>query len=189
MLVTEVLITGGLHLDGLMDTADGIAAGGNKCLKAMTDSRIGASGVNALLIIILVQFSALIRLENFAPIAILISSFWGRVSPLWAIINFPYLREDGSSSFHRENSKGWYELIPSVIGLIILIGILTSISINWMTKFNAISGTLTGVIPALLIPHLLGKKLKGHSGDSYGATVVIVETITLLILALFFPGV
>ena len=50
-----IWITGGLHFDGLMDTADGIAAGPEKCLFAMQDSRVGASGVLALIIILLVQ--------------------------------------------------------------------------------------------------------------------------------------
>ena len=42
-------ITGGLHIDGLIDTADGIAAGKEKCLIAMRDSTIGASGINLLI--------------------------------------------------------------------------------------------------------------------------------------------
>ncbi|MFL0756259.1 MAG: adenosylcobinamide-GDP ribazoletransferase, partial [Prochlorococcus sp.] len=55
-------LTGGLHLDGLMDMADGLAAGRERCLQAMEDSRVGASGVQALLVVVLIQIAALLRL-------------------------------------------------------------------------------------------------------------------------------
>jgi len=44
-LASGYLITGGLHLDGLMDTFDGIFAGKQKRLKAMKDSKVGSFGV------------------------------------------------------------------------------------------------------------------------------------------------
>ena len=50
-------MTGGLHLDGLMDTADGLAAGKDRCLEAMRDSRVGSSGVQALTLVLLIQLS------------------------------------------------------------------------------------------------------------------------------------
>ena len=48
LIALEVWVTGGLHLDGVMDTADGLAAGASRRLEAMEDSRVGASGVQAL---------------------------------------------------------------------------------------------------------------------------------------------
>ena len=97
------LITGGLHLDGLMDTADGIGAGEQKCLEAMRDSRVGAIGVQVLILILFLQIAALLKLGHSALIALPISTFWGRVSPLWAISYFPYLHKNGSSAFHKAN--------------------------------------------------------------------------------------
>ena len=44
VLAFGLWLTGGLHLDGLMDTADGLAAGATRVLEAMDDSRVGASG-------------------------------------------------------------------------------------------------------------------------------------------------
>ena len=57
-------ITGGMHFDGLIDTADGISAGPKKCLEAMKDSRVGASGVIALTINLTLQIAALIKLNS-----------------------------------------------------------------------------------------------------------------------------
>ena len=45
VLSLSLILSGGLHHDGLMDTADGLAAGSDRCLEAMDDSRVGASGV------------------------------------------------------------------------------------------------------------------------------------------------
>ena len=53
VLALGLWLTGGLHLDGLMDTADGLGAGHSRCLEAMDDSRVGASGVQAAFIALL----------------------------------------------------------------------------------------------------------------------------------------
>ncbi|MED5164462.1 MAG: adenosylcobinamide-GDP ribazoletransferase, partial [Cyanobacteriota bacterium] len=45
-----------------------------------------------------------------------------------------------------------------------------------------------GVLPVFLVPEVLGRRLGGHSGDSYGASVVLVETFTLLLLAVLLPA-
>ena len=70
-----IFVTGGIHLDGLMDTADGLAAGKEKRIEAMLDSRVGAIGMQALIVVLLIQFSALIKLGSVSPIALVISSF------------------------------------------------------------------------------------------------------------------
>ena len=61
-IAINLWITGGLHYDGLMDTADGVAAGPKRYLEAMKDSRVGASGVITFIIIIMVQGRALVKL-------------------------------------------------------------------------------------------------------------------------------
>ena len=78
-------ITGGLHFDGLIDTADGISAGPDKRLEAMKDSRVGASGVIALTINLALQIAALIKLDYLYLFALPIAYFWGRYSQLIAI--------------------------------------------------------------------------------------------------------
>ncbi len=186
VLALGILITGGLHIDGLMDTADGIAAGRERCLEAMDDSRVGSIGVQSLLIIILMQVASLIKLGSLAPIAIPIASFWGRCSPILAINNFPYLRDSGSSVFHSKFSQGLKEWVPSLIILMALLLISLLAPLRLMSQPILILGILIGIIPTVIVPLVLGIHLKGHSGDSYGASVVLVETITLLLLALIF---
>ena len=184
-----IWITGGLHIDGLMDTADGLAAGKEKCTKAMKDSRVGASGVQSLALILLIQIAALLKLNSLAPLAMPIAMFWGRCSTLWAIGKFPYLHKNRKTSFHLIHWKRWNEIKPSLLIIILLIAFssLQLIPVSLITRIQLIIGILLGIFPALIVPNLLGRRLGGHSGDTYGATLVLVETFILLLLALSWP--
>ena len=63
-LASGYLITGGLHLDGLMDTFDGIFAGKKKRLKAMKDSKVGSFGVQSLFFITLIQIACILKIQT-----------------------------------------------------------------------------------------------------------------------------
>ncbi|WP_244279676.1 adenosylcobinamide-GDP ribazoletransferase [Synechococcus sp. UW179A] len=186
-LALGLWLTGGLHLDGLMDTADGLAAGSSRCLEAMDDSRVGASGVQAAFIVLLLQFSALVQLGGFAPAALVFAAALARVSPLWAMGRFGYLRKQdtGTAAFHRRNWCGWREGNPTLL-LLLATGLLV-----WglqPRRFIAWIGiALLGTLAALLPAEWLGRRLGGHTGDSYGATLMICETFTLLAAALLAP--
>ena len=187
-LALGLWLTGGLHLDGLMDTADGLAAGSSRCLEAMDDSRVGASGVQAAFIVLLLQFSALVQLDGFAPAALVMASIFARVSPLWAMGRFCYLRKQdtGTAAFHRSNWCGWGEGHPSFL-LLLLTGLLVwGLQHQLLMAWAAVA--LLGSAAALLPAEWLGRRLGGHTGDSYGATLMICETLTLLGLALIVPS-
>ncbi len=177
-------ITGGLHLDGLIDTADGIAAGEDKCKEAMRDSRVGAIGIQVFSLILAIQIACLLKIGIFAPFIMPIATFWGRVSPLWAIGNFQYLHKEGQGSFHKRNWVNYLnELAPSILTITFISFILLFKSIV-IKKYYLLLFISLGIIPTLIIPEILGKRLGGHSGDSYGASVVIVETSILAISAI-----
>ncbi len=103
-------------MDGLMDTADGIGAGPSKRIEAMKDSRVGAIGVQSLVIILILQIAAIIKLGFYAPFAFPLAAFWGRVSQIFAIENYEYIFKKESFSFHHEHWKGISkEISPSII--------------------------------------------------------------------------
>ena len=185
-IAINIFITGGLHFDGLIDTADGIGAGPSKRLKAMKDSRVGAIGVQALVIILILQIAAIIKLSFYAPLAFPLAAFWGRLSQIFAIENYEYIFKKESLSFHHQNWKGIHnEIRPSLI--IISIGIilfLFSHDLNLYNSFLLIYCILSGLIVSILIPKLINNSLGGHCGDSYGASLVITETISLLLLSI-----
>ena len=206
-LVTALAIwlSGGLHLDGAMDTADGLAAG-ERCLEAMQDSRVGASGVQALVLVLLLRAGALVTLAAAAPWALVWASVWGRIAPLVAMGGFPYLRDGvggpedangalafggtpvtgevsakagtgGSAGFHRRHWAGFgRECLPALL----VLGLLTP----WSAAAGLPWQGWLGAIPALLVPWGLGRRLGGHSGDTYGACVEWTCSWTLLLMAL-----
>tara|TARA_Y100001968_G_scaffold250484_1_gene235548 strand:- start:290 stop:1012 length:723 start_codon:yes stop_codon:yes gene_type:complete len=182
----NIVITGGLHIDGLIDTADGIGAGPSKRIEAMKDSRVGAIGVQSLAIILLLQIAAIIKLGFYAPFAFPLAAFWGRLSQIFAIENYHYIFKKESISFHHRNWKGINnEIRPSLI--IILAGIILFLSSTDLNTFRAIlltSCILSGFVSSIFIPHFINKALGGHNGDSYGASLVITETTNLLFLSI-----
>ncbi len=185
-IAINILITGGLHIDGLMDTADGIAAGSSKRIEAMKDSRVGAIGVQSLLIIFILQIAAIIKLGFYAPFAFPLAAFWGRLSQIFAIENYEYIFSKESPSFHHQHWKGISnEIRPSFLILSIgIISFLFLINLNISNTLLLIYCILSGLSTSILIPNLIYKSLGGHSGDSYGASLVITETINLLLLSI-----
>lgn len=175
VLALGITLSGGVHLDGVMDTADGLAAG-DRCLEAMEDSRVGASGVLALVVLVLLRGAALVCLGVGAPAALLWAGFWSRASPLLAMACFPYLRpEGGSAAFHRAHWRGLgRECRPTLLALVLLLALPGA----------AWSFALAAALPALVVPFWLGRRLGGHSGDSYGACVEWSEAVALLLIAL-----
>ncbi len=177
VLALGLALSGGLHLDGLMDTADGLAAG-PRALQAMDDSRVGAAAVQALVLVLLLRTAALLVLAPDAGWALVWAAYWGRVAPLVAMGLFPYLRSNGTAGFHRQHWQGFgRELGPALLagtGLLAAAAVLQE-------PFPALAA-LAGLVPVLLVPIGLGRRLGGHSGDSYGACVEWVETWTLLLM-------
>jgi adenosylcobinamide-GDP ribazoletransferase len=180
VLALALWLTGGLHMDGAMDTADGLAAG-DRLLEAMDDSRVGASGAQALALLLLLRGAALACLGAAAPMALVWAAIWGRVAPLAAMAHFPYLRPGGTAAFHRHHWAGLgVELRPTLLLLLCL----TPATLALAPSPALAVGLLAGALPALAVPRWLGRRLGGHSGDSYGACVEWGETLALLLSAL-----
>ena len=200
VLVLAVVLTGGLHLDGAMDTADGLGAG-PRALEAMKDSRVGAAGVQALLVVLLLRGAGLICLADGAPLAVPLAmvwaAFWARASPLVAMQHFPYLREQGSAGFHREHWQGLAKELRPVLGVLLVLGVVLVLGVALpgvglrVPHGDALGllGSLglwaaLGVVPVVVVPLWLGRRLGGHSGDSYGACVEWSEALALLLMGL-----
>ena len=185
-IAISICITGGLHIDGLMDMADGIGAGPSKRIEAMKDSRVGAIGVQSLVIILILQIAAIIKLDFYAPFAFPIAAFWGRLSQIFAIENYEYIFNKEFGSIHQKYWRGISkEIRPSLI--IIFIGIILFLSTTnfiFPTTLLLIYCISSGLATSILIPHFINKLLGGHSGDSYGAGLVITETTNLLLLSI-----
>ena len=183
-LASGYLITGGLHLDGLMDTFDGIFAGKNKCLKAMKDSQVGAFGVQSLFFITLIQIACLIKVQNQIIMILPICLFWGRFSTLIYIDKFKYITLETKSISHKKYWNGLKK--ESFVSLIfICIFVIYYLTVNNPVQFIIQKTFLLfiGFFISYLIPKILGSKIGGFTGDACGASVVLVETTMLFIHA------
>ncbi len=179
-LASGYLITGGLHLDGLIDTFDGIFAGKKKRLKAMKDSKVGSFGVQSLVFITLIQIACILKIQNQIIIVLPICFFWGRFSNLIFIEKFKYISYKKKSISHKKFWNGFkQESLISIIFLLIFI-ILRLVSITSqaiLIKFVFL--ILIGIFLSYFIPNIIGHKIGGFNGDACGASVVLVETAML----------
>ncbi len=179
-LASGYLITGGLHLDGLMDTFDGIYAGKKKRLKAMKDSKVGSFGVQSLVFITLIQIACILKIQTQIIIVLPICLFWGRFSNLFFIENFKYISYKKKSISHKKFWNGFQkESLISIIFLLIVIAyqLISITSQAMLIKFLFL--LLIGIFLSYCIPNILGNKIGGFNGDACGASVVLVESAML----------
>jgi adenosylcobinamide-GDP ribazoletransferase len=127
-----------------------------------------------------------------AAVALPWAALWGRVAPLVAMARFPYLRPGGSAAFHREHWAGLaVELRPTALLVVALmvapLTLIQGAAAGWVLPGSgaamAVLAGLAGLLPALVVPLWLGRRLGGHSGDSYGACVEWTEALALLLSA------
>lgn len=178
-------LTGGLHLDGVIDTADGLAVlDPKRRLAVMQDSVTGAFGVMAAVIVLLLKTSALTNLSSFRWLGLMIAAGWGRWGQVAAIAFYPYLKPTGKGAFHKQTIRLPQDLL---LGVVILLGlssffILLEPDHWWIALVVSIAG---GVI-SLLTGFWFYRRLGGHTGDTYGAVVEWTEALLLCCLTCIF---
>ncbi len=184
VIIMGIAITGGLHLDGVMDTADGLAVNEpNRRLAVMADSVTGAFGVMAAIAIIVLKTAALTDLHQQRWLALMAVAGWGRWGQLVAITRYPYLKATGKGAFHKDTTYTPFDLIPGLLLLLSLSGL--QIILNPQRWLVAIGMALGGTAIAILTGAWFNYRLGGHTGDTYGAVVEWTEALLLcLIVAL-----
>jgi cobalamin 5''-phosphate synthase/cobalamin synthase len=178
LIVGLVVLTGGLHFDGLMDTFDGLLGGTDRerKLDIMRDSRVGSFGVLAGACVILLKFSFLASLPAYLmPLALLIVlpvSRWGMVL---AVYLYPSARPDGLGAAFKSTVTMQRLVIVGGIALLVafLFGHLVGV-ILW----------LSGGIFAFLLGWWMTRAIGGLTGDTYGALAELGDAFLLLLLLL-----
>lgn len=179
VIVLWIIISGGLHLDGLMDTGDGLFSGRERerKLEIMKDSRVGAMGVLALISVVLLKWSFLTILPHPQKYGLLIlAAALGRTMMLLPISYFPYARQVPGlgKAFGDYASKS---IFP--ISLIFLAG-MGYLAIGALTA----ACLIVTVLLSVLITVVISRILHGHTGDTYGAVCEVSETIFIVIAAI-----
>lgn len=182
LVATWIALTGGLHLDGAMDTADGLAVlDPERRLEVMADSRSGAFGVMAAIALLLLKTAALNDLAADRWLALMAAAGWGRWGQLVAIARYPYLKPTGKGAFHKESIRSLWAAVPSLLVLLSLSGVQVVLNpAQWPVALGMAAG---GVAIAWLTGTWFNHKLGGHTGDTYGAVVEWTEAGLLCLLA------
>lgn len=179
VLALWIAITGGLHLDGVMDTADGLAVPDpERRLAVMSDSRTGAYGVMAAAVLILLKVGAIADLSSLQSCgALILAPIWGRWGQLVAIARYPYLKAEGKGAFHRRSLQLPQDLWPSLLLLIAL-----SILPIWIAPHqwpSHLGGVCLGLVSSWGVGAWFYQRLRGMTGDSYGAIVEWTEALLI----------
>lgn len=176
ILAGAALLTGGLHLDGLMDACDGLFGGRSPArrLEIMRDSRVGSYGVLAGVLALLLKYSGLTALpvELRAPALVLLPAVgrWAMAGGTWA---FPYARPEGLGTAFK----------AGVTWRAIAVATVLAAALAW-AALGPVGLALLGLAAALAWPaarSMVGK-LGGLTGDCYGALNEVTEVGLLLAL-------
>jgi adenosylcobinamide-GDP ribazoletransferase len=181
IILALLWLTGGLHLDGAMDTADGLAVTNpDRRLEVMADSNTGAYGVMAAIAILSLKIIALAQIQQWRGWTLVIMLAWSRWGQLRAISAYDYLKPTGKGKLHKDHIKPWQ---PWLLCLLLLTGFM---AIGWLTKQVqfVVQINLISIAIAWLVAAWLNHKLGGHTGDTYGAVVEWSETLILLVMAI-----
>jgi len=168
-------VTGALHLDGLADTADGLYGGREpeKALAVMKDSRVGAMGLVAVCLLLLIKTTAIGHLDHGRFLALLIVPAYARSAMIFGMRFLPYARgKEGTGSAFFETPLATmdfrYLLLP--LGLSLFMG--------WR-------GLLLNLVFAAATAALIWfyrRRLNGITGDLLGAMAEILEAVLFLAL-------
>lgn len=181
IVLLGVWITGGLHLDGAMDTADGLAVAvtdRDRRLEVMSDSATGAYGVMTAIAILFLKTAALAAINHHRIWILIAACTWSRWGQLRAIAAYPYLKSEGKGKFHRDRVRSWHVWL--VFAVIWIISSAVGVSIAQIEL--SIKASLIGAICAWGMGAWLNYKLGGQTGDTYGAIVEWSESLFLLVL-------
>lgn len=178
MLVGLVVLTGGIHLDGFMDTVDGVFSGRprERKLEIMKDSRVGAFGALAVFCLLLFKFglfSGLAGPEDYP--ALIMMTVFGRWALTYAIARFPYARDEGMGKLYKLYT-GSFELAVATV-------MAVAIAMAAGKAGGAVIFCLSVLFTHLLCSYL-NRVLGGLTGDTYG---FLNELTEVFVLALYLP--
>lgn len=175
IILVWVAVTGALHLDGLMDSADGLFSGRDRerKLEIMKDSRVGAMGAVALVVVVLLKLAFL---DNLAPVdkawVLLVAPATGRFMMVYAICHYPYARPGGGLGAAFGGQAGWPKLIGAALLLVA--------GAWWAYNWTALAAMVVTVGLGMLAVSWMARQLGGVTGDIFGALCECSETVFII---------
>ncbi|NLY59152.1 MAG: adenosylcobinamide-GDP ribazoletransferase [Gammaproteobacteria bacterium] len=174
LLAIWVWLSGGLHLDGLADTADAWVGGygdRERTLAIMKDPACGPIGVITLVLLLLLKWAALVALlESGQWLPLLLAPWLGRwILPL-LLLTTDYVRPGGMGHTLAEHMP------RASLPLLLTVHALGMLLCGW----SGLLALLLALLVWLLVRHYLRARLGGTTGDTAGALVELVEVVVLI---------
>lgn len=182
ILIISIVITGGIHLDGFVDTCDGFYGSKpkEKILEIMRDSRVGTMGVAGVVCLLLLKFTLIVSIPREILWRVLIMMVvFARWCQVLACYMSKYARKEGKAKYFIEHA-GKKEVFAGILltsGLFFLLMQIKGIILFFICMF-----------PILLFINRIKRKIGGMTGDTIGAVNEIAEVLILL-FCLFLPKV
>jgi adenosylcobinamide-GDP ribazoletransferase len=181
------LLTGGLHLDGLADTADGLGSrrAGAEALAIMRRSDVGPMGVAALILVILLQVAALAVIPAGMPAAaaLVLAVVTSRVAAVIAAgTGIPSARQDGFGALVAATTSA---RARTAIAVTLLAGVAAGGAAAGGTALalRGLAATLAGLLAGDVVRRVALRRLGGMTGDVFGAVIEVSTATVLLVLA------
>lgn len=179
------LLTRGLHLDGLADTADGLGSGKPplEALEVMRRGDVGPFGVVTLVLVLLVQVAALAQLvgSNLGGLGVVAALAVSRLAlPLACSVGIPAARGDGLGAVVAGTvSRGM-----ALVAVLLAYATLLTAALLLASPLEAVVLAPFGLLAGLALGWRAVRRLGGVTGDVLGAVVEATFTGTLLALCL-----
>ena len=203
VILTDLITTGALHLDGLADTFDGIFSyrSKHKMLEIMKDSRLGSNGALALILYFLLKFILLFSLtiesREGAIYAIMTYPVVARFCSVVSCASSPYARGSGMGKTFVDNTKTCGLIVATVITFLYTIGMIFMpflLFTNYSLPIQIIMKSILIIVIivalsalfAYAFSKLIERKIGGITGDTLGALLEI-SSLLYIVLILVVP--
>ena len=185
VIILLELLTRGLHLDGLMDTADGILSGAprERALEIMKDHNVGAMGVAAAVLLLILKVAALGALTRADAAAPLIAGLCAaRALPALNVHHWPYARAAGTGeAFTREHTPGPLQLAGGLLFTgIVVAGLVSLVAGGAGSWFSGLVVAAVAIAVAIGVQAIVARRLGGLTGDVYGMGIELAEAAALV---------
>lgn len=173
VLALWVLITGGLHLDGLADSADAWVGGQNsrsRTLEIMKDPYCGPIGVAVVVLLLLLKWSALsVLFKTGHSVFILVIPMFSRAIVPVLFLTTEYVREGGLGSVFLDDMPE-----QKTLWTVLMLVLIITLAVTGFWALILVFSVLYG-LRVLMI-----KRIGGMTGDTIGASVEIAEAVVLV---------
>lgn len=185
LIVSMVVISGGLHLDGFIDTCDGI--GKHKTpeerWRVMQDSRVGSFGVVGGVLLLLVKYISLNSLpESLLMITLVFIPVLSRWAMVYAVSVYSYAKPSGLGNVFKQGAS-WQKLtIATFVALVVAVVLFPTLFPLIQLRGLAV---MFGVwVITVVMAAYLKRKFSGLTGDTYGAINEVAEVVVLIMILL-----